>query len=178
MKKYVAIIIMICLSASLLMGCGGSGGGDKSVGAQPGEEAQAEVRQQAKAQTETAQAEEQTDNQLTGELPSQTDGYVIFVKDANTEEPLTGVKVQFCSDIQCMMAVTDNTGAAVFNVDPGNYQAHILKPPAGYQKSSETAELTADDRVAVFKLLKEGEELKAADAADAAAEKTVGKEAE
>ena len=27
MKKYVAIIVMICLSMSLLMGCGGTGGG-------------------------------------------------------------------------------------------------------------------------------------------------------
>ena len=40
MRKYVAIIIMICLSASLLMGCGGSGGGDKNEGAQPKTEAQ------------------------------------------------------------------------------------------------------------------------------------------
>ena len=65
-----------------------------------------------------------------------------------------------------MMALTDNTGAAVFNVDPGNYEAHILKPPAGYQKSSETAKLTATDKVAVLVLLKEGEELKTAETAD------------
>ena len=146
MKKYVAIVVMICLIAPLLMGFGGGG---KSVGEQSGEEAQA-------------------DEQVTGEFPSQTDGYIIFVKDANTEEPLAGVKVQFCSDTMCMMGVTDNTGAAVFNMDPGNYEAHILKQPKGYQKSSETANLTADDRIAVIGLLKEGEELKAVDAADGA----------
>ncbi len=144
MKKYVAIVVMICLIAPLLMGFGGGG---KSVGEQSGEKAQA-------------------DEQVTGELPSQTDGYIIFVRDANTEEPLAGVKVQFCSDTMCMMGVTDNTGAAVFNMDPGNYEAHILKQPKGYQKSSETANLTVDDRIAVFGLLKEGEELKAADTAD------------
>ena len=175
MKKYVAIIVMICLSASLFTGCGGSGGGGRSMGAQTKTGAQAEVQPKAKAQAETAQEEvkaveakneEQADKKVTRELPSQTDGYVIFVKDANTDEPLAGVKVQFCSDTQCMMALTDNTGAAVFKMDPGNYEAHILKPPAGYQKSKETAQLTADDRIAVLALLKEGEELKVADAAD------------
>ena len=153
MRKYVAIIIMICLSASLLMGCGGSGGGDKSKEAQ------------SKAE---AQADEQPEKKLTSQSLSQTDGYLIFVKDANTEEPLAGVKVQFCSDSMCSMGVTDNTGVAVFNMDPGNYEAHILKQPKGYQKSSETANLTADDRIAVIGLLKEGEELKAVDAADGA----------
>ena len=117
MRKYVAIIIMICLSASLLMGCGGSGGGDKSKEAQ------------SKAE---AQADEQPEKKLTSQSLSQTDGYLIFVKDANTEEPLAGVKVQFCSDTQCMMGRTDNTGVAVFNMEPGNYEAHILKQPDGY----------------------------------------------
>ena len=180
MKKCVAIIVMICLSASLLMGCGGSGSGGKSVDAQSKEDAQAvetqnEVQQQEETQADAeqgevqavdSQAEEQADQQVTRAYPSQTDGYVVFVKDANTEEPLAGVKVQFCSDTMCMMGVTDNTGAAVFNMDPGNYEAHILKQPKGYQKSSETANLTVDDRIAVFGLLKEGEELKAADTAD------------
>ena len=181
MKKYVAIVVMICLSASLLMGCGGSGGGDKNAGAQSKANAQAVVQQQSEAQTETAQAEEQADQKVTEELPSQTDGYVIFVRDANSKEPLSGVKVQFCSDTMCMMGVTDNTGVAVFNMDPGNYEAHILKPPSGYQKSSETAALTADDKTAVFGLLKVGEELKAADAADgtdAAVEETGEKSTE
>lgn len=43
MRKYVAIIIMICLTASLLMSCG-SGGGDKNEGAQSKTEAQAEAQ--------------------------------------------------------------------------------------------------------------------------------------
>lgn len=160
MRKYVAIIIMICLSASLLMGCGGSGGGDKSKEAQ------------SKAE---AQADKQPEKKLTSQSLSQTDGYLIFVKDANTEEPLAGVKVQFCSDTQCMMGRTDNTGVAVFNMEPGNYEAHILKQPEGYQKNNETAKLTATDKTAVFMLLKEGEELKTADTADTAADETDNK---
>ena len=177
MKKYMAIIVMICLSASLLMGCGGSGGGDKSKEAQSKTEAQAEAQQQADApqeeaqqqtdapktemKTAEAQADKQPEKKLTSRSFSQTDGYLIFVKDANTEEPLAGVKVQFCSDTQCMMGRTDNTGAAVFDMEPGNYEAHILKQPEGYQENSETAKLTATDKTAVFRLLKEGEELKA-----------------
>ena len=62
MRKYIAIVMMICLSASLLTGCGGSGGGGRSMGGQP----------KSETRTDAAQA----------------DGYVIFVKDANTEEPL------------------------------------------------------------------------------------------
>ena len=188
MRKCVAIIIMICLTASLLMSCG-SGGGDKNEGAQSETEAQAEAQQQTDAvqktaqqqtdavqetaqqqegtQSETeattieAQTNQQPEKQLTRELPSQTDGYLIFVKDANTDEPLADVRVQFCSDTQCMMGRTDNTGAAVFDMEPGNYEAHILKQPEGYQENSETAKLTATDKTAVFRLLKEGEELKA-----------------
>ena len=162
MKKCVSIVVMICLSVSLLMGCGGSGEGDKDQGAQSGEKAQVKTASAAAPQ----QAKAKGDKPLDEELPSQTDGYVIFVKDANTNEPLAGVRVQFCSDSECMMGMTDGTGTAVFNVDPGNYEAHILKPSAGYQKNKETAELTADDKIAVFALLKEGEELIAAETAD------------
>lgn len=191
MRKCVAIIIMICLTASLLMSCG-SGGGDKNEGAQSKTEAQAEAQQQTDAVQETAQqqegtqseteattieaqADQQPEKQLTRELPSQTDGYLIFVKDANTDEPLADVRVQFCSDTQCMMGRTDNTGVAVFNMEPGNYEAHILKQPDGYQKNNETAKLTATDKTAVFLLLKEGEELKTADTADTAADETDNK---
>ena len=187
MKKYMATIVMICLSASLLMGCGGSGGGDTNKGAQSKTEAQAEtvqaeaqqqadaVQEEAQQQTDApktemktaeAQADKQPGKQMTSQSFAKTDGYLIFVKDANTEEPLAGVKVQFCSDTQCMMGRTDNTGVAVFNMEPGNYEAHILKQPDGYQKNNETAKLTATDKTAVFMLLKEGEELKTADAAD------------
>ena len=36
-----------------------------------------------------------------------------------------------CSDMQCMMQKTDDTGCAAFKVDPGKYTVHILKA-AGY----------------------------------------------
>ena len=56
MKKCVAIIVMICLSASLLMGCGGSGSGGKSVDAQSKEDAQAVETQNEVQQQEETQA--------------------------------------------------------------------------------------------------------------------------
>ncbi len=58
MRKCVAIIIMICLTASLLMSCG-SGGGDKNEGAQPKTEAQ----QQTDTVQETAQQQEGTQSE-------------------------------------------------------------------------------------------------------------------
>ena len=124
MKKYAAIVMMICLSASLLMGCGGSGGGeDKSSAAgskaeaqeetaqaeeqQQGETAQAEEAQQAETGQEEAvafeaQEEAQTDQLVSRDMPAPADGYIVFVKDANTEEPLADVRIQFCSDVQCL----------------------------------------------------------------------------
>ena len=42
MKKYIAIVVMICLSAPLLLGCVGFGQGGRSAGAQSGAEAQAD----------------------------------------------------------------------------------------------------------------------------------------
>ena len=148
MRKCVAIIIMICLTASLLMSCG-SGGGDKNEGAQSKTEAQAEAQQQTDAVQETAQqqegtqseteattieaqADQQPEKQLTRELPSQTDGYLIFVKDANTDEPLADVRVQFCSDTECILGETGDDGTAGFDREAGTYTIHILQPPEGY----------------------------------------------
>ena len=41
--------------------------------------------------------------------------------------PIVGASVQFCSDTQCMMGKTDDTGCAIFKVDPGKYTVHVLK---------------------------------------------------
>ena len=54
------------------------------------------------------------------------DGYIIMVTDSEGA-PVVGAAVQFCSDSQCMMEKTDDTGCAVFKVDPGKYTVHIHK---------------------------------------------------
>ena len=197
MNKYISIIIAFCLGASLLTGCGGQ----KNTKEQPKAEAQTEAAQAeaaenagkaqpAEAEAQAIEAAEQTDAVQAGdrqkaaesfeEIDAPTDGYIIFVKDAETNEPVAGAKVQFCSDTQCMMRKTDNTGAAVFDQEPGNYEAHILKVPEGYQKSNETINLTADNRMAVFMILKEGKEADAAggEGSEVNTEETASKEAD
>ena len=49
-----------------------------------------------------------------------------MVTDAD-KAPVVGASVQFCSDTQCMVGKTDDTGCAVFKVDPGKYTVHVLK---------------------------------------------------
>ena len=140
MKHKVTVLIVMGLAITLLLGCGGSGksGNSNNTG-------------------NSAQAQPKAEGASTSTDPK----YVIQVQDADDATPIPGVKVQLCTDTQCMMGRTDNTGAAVFDMEPGNYEAHILKQPEGYQANSETAKLTATDKTAVFRLLKEGEELKA-----------------
>ena len=104
------------------------------------------TQSETEATTIEAQADQQPEKQLTRELPSQTDGYLIFVKDANTDEPLADVGIQVLLGYAVHDGRTDNTGAAVFDMEPGNYEAHILKQPEGYQENSETAKLTATDK--------------------------------
>ena len=80
--------------------------------------------------------------------------YVRYVQDAETEEPIPCVRVKFCSDSMCMMGKTDEKGCALFDQDPGEYTAHILKAPEGYEKNEEEIVLTADEHIATFKLNK------------------------
>ena len=65
---------------------------------------------------------------------SGTEYRVICVDESGN--PVVGAAVQFCSDTSCMMGKTDENGIAVFDVDPGHYTVHLLKPPAGYAKDS------------------------------------------
>ena len=82
--------------------------------------------------------------------------YVILVLDADDSSPVSGAMVQFCSDTQCMVGFTDESGAASFEADPGPYTAHVLKAPEGYEAVKEEKALTADNRAAVFTLRKSG----------------------
>ena len=63
------------------------------------------------------------------------DGYQVQVLDQDGY-PVQGVAVQFCSDVQCMMAKTDENGIAVFDAPAGSYTIHLLKVPTGYEKDS------------------------------------------
>ena len=71
--------------------------------------------------------------------PTASSPYRIICVD-ESGNPVPGATVQFCSDIQCMMAKTDADGVAVFDQVPGQYTVHLLKAPAGFAKDSEAYE--------------------------------------
>ncbi len=62
--------------------------------------------------------------------------YRVFVMDS--EGPVQGATVQFCSSDTCVLGKTDAEGAAVFEMPDGEeYTVHILKVPKGYAKPAE-----------------------------------------
>ena len=106
MKKLVSLVLVVAMMAVLATGCGGSSdNGNKND-----------------TQTATETAAENTDS--TADVKD--DGYVVLVTDADGA-PIVGASVRFCSDTQCMMGKTDDTGCAIFKVDPGKYTVHVLK---------------------------------------------------
>ncbi len=70
--------------------------------------------------------------------------YRVIVTDSSGA-PVKGVTVQFCDDMACMLGKTDENGIASFPdaADGHPYTVHILKVPAGYEKTEE--EFTALD---------------------------------
>ena len=182
MKKYISILLAAVLSASLLAGCGGGSGNSgqqpaaeaKEETAQPEEKEAAEpaadaaqgdaAQSQDTAQTQdAAQAQQETNAQGTDANAGPAAGfYQIHVIDAATLDPIEGARVQFCSDTACMMGITDSSGLASFESDPGNYTVHLLKAPKGYKGSTEEFTLTADSREATYQLEKEAADKTAA----------------
>ena len=159
MKKYISILLAVVLSASLLAGCGGGSGNSgqqpaadaKEEAAQPEEneaaEPAADAAQEDAAQSQdAAQAQETTAQDTDANAGPAAGFYQIHVIDAATLDPIEGARVQFCSDSACMMGITDSSGLASFESDPGNYTVHLLKAPKGYKSSTEEFTLTADSR--------------------------------
>lgn len=101
MKKLVSVVLVLAMMAVIMTGCGGSSDGGNSTAGQKAEE--------------TAETTEVNN-----------DAYVVLVTDADGA-PVAGASVQFCSDTQCIMEKTDDTGIAVFKQDPGKYTVHVLK---------------------------------------------------
>lgn len=106
MKKAIGFVFVIAMAAVLMMGCGGaSDKNNKSI---------TQTTTQTAAENKKAAAD------------VNNDGYIIMVTDPD-QAPVKGALVQFCSDSMCMMGKTDDTGCAVFKVEPGKYTVHILK---------------------------------------------------
>ena len=136
MKKLILLVVALSMVIAVLTGCGSSNKDQSKAIAS----VTAEVTSSGAEAPVAARGTEMADNKYT--------------VDAESEAPLAGVKVQFCSDTQCMMGKTDENGCAVFMSDPGNYTAHILKAPEGYAKTGEEAVMTKDVHTATFKLNK------------------------
>ena len=134
MKKFVSMLLAAVLSASLLAGCGAS----RSSGQQPTEKVQ------EKAGTDTA-----------ADTAANSDVYLVYVRDAETMDPIPGARVQFCSDTMCMFGKTDENGVVEFAQENGVYSVHILKVPEGYADSTEEFTLDKDKREATYFLKKQ-----------------------
>ena len=152
MKKYISILLAVVLSASLLAGCGGGSGNSEQKPATEAKEeaAQPEENEAAEPAADAAQAQDTDAN-----TNPAAGFYQIYVIDAATLDPIEGARVQFCSDSACMMGITDSSGLASFESDPGTYTVHLLKAPKGYKNSTEEFTLTADSREATYQLEKE-----------------------
>ncbi len=61
--------------------------------------------------------------------------YIVLVTDENGT-PVPGVKVQFCSDAECMLGETGAAGTAQFDQAAGAYTVHIQESPEGYAADS------------------------------------------
>ena len=134
MIKFVSMLLAAVLSASLLAGCGAS----RSSGQQPTEKVQ------EKAGTDTA-----------ADTAANSDVYLVYVRDAETMDPIPGARVQFCSDVMCQKGKTDENGLAEFHSEPGTYTVHFMKAPDGYADSTEEFTLDKDKREATYYLKKQ-----------------------
>ncbi len=62
--------------------------------------------------------------------------YRVIVQD-ESGAGVKGARVQFCSDIECTMAETDENGIASFgDFNEGSYTVHVLTVPEGFEKDS------------------------------------------
>ncbi len=102
--------------------------------------------------TETEQTATAASSDTNARESEEMTEYKVIVIDAKDKTPLEGAAVQFCSDTQCMVGETDENGTAVFKAVPGDYTAHVLKAPEGYQENDKTLELTEKETTVTFSL--------------------------
>ncbi|MBR6185608.1 MAG: TlpA family protein disulfide reductase [Clostridia bacterium] len=61
------------------------------------------------------------------------DHYAIFFYDSETMEGVAGCSATFCTDMECTLAVSDETGLAVFTGTPQVYHIQVVSLPDGYE---------------------------------------------
>ena len=161
MKKNICVLLAIAIFAALcLTGCGSESKLSDTeakpaatevpkVEAAPAEEAKTEVsaaeEKTEETRAEAPAAEEKTEETRAeapaGETKSEATKTEVkaekphYTVTAVDEEgnPVVGVQVQVCSDTNCLAKKTGDEGTCKFNLDPGEYEAHVLKVPEGYE---------------------------------------------
>ena len=133
----LSMILILTMVAALLAGCGGSSQGTGNAGG---------------TASSVSEADPAAANSTSYEVPEGS--YVIYVMDEESGDPIEDAIVQFCSDTLCQTGTSDAAGKAVFEADPGNYTAHVLKAPEGYDAGSEEFDLTPEVRSVEIKLKK------------------------
>ena len=58
------------------------------------------------------------------------EAYVLHITDQDGN-PVPGVMVNFCTDVNCTMLVSDENGLVTFSAAPENYHVQLLKAPEG-----------------------------------------------
>ena len=159
MKKNVCVLLAIAIFAALcLTGCGSESKLSDTeakpaatevpkVEAAPAEEAKTEVPA-AEEKTEETRAEApagETKSEATKtEVKAEKPHYTVTAVDEEGN-PVVGVQVQICSDTNCLAKKTGDEGTCKFNLDPGEYEAHVLKVPAGYELEGDAEFKTSAD---------------------------------
>ncbi|MBP3870131.1 MAG: hypothetical protein J6E46_04060 [Faecalicoccus sp.] len=72
-------------------------------------------------------------SQSGGGASAEPTAYEVYVTN-EAGDPVEGVKVQFCSDTECLMGDTDKDGIATFEKEAGTYTVHVYKAPEEYAK--------------------------------------------
>lgn len=112
MKKRTALLAVVC--ALILSGCANGNNSGQNIPSTP----------------ETSQPQASED-------PSQDalSQYLFKCSDENGN-PVSGVRLQVCTDESCSMLVSADDGTAVFDGDPFAYSIHV-SAPEGYEIISE-----------------------------------------
>lgn len=138
MKKTVISLIAAALCLSLSAGC--SKPADKPADTQaPVTDASAQTTgssavTSASDAAVTSVSSSSSEEEAPDDSPEQSESsYRVLVIDSDSE-PVEGATVQFCSDDECVLGVTDASGIAEFDFPEGKYEVHILKVPEGYVK--------------------------------------------
>ena len=120
MKKQLICGLSILTAGILLAGCKGQGSNLQGNNGTP---------ENPSSQTQTTEVSDSA--------------YSVLVVD-ESDNPVSGVTVQFCDDTTCNLGTTDSSGVAVFKTEaPGKFTVHMLDVPEGYAED-ETEYVTED----------------------------------